>query len=115
MADDALECHLLARRSFLQFLGLTESSTISDAKTIWLFRDRLAQAGLGTKLFDQVQQQLLAQGYLVRCGQIIDASLVQTPVQRNKREEAETIKEGTMPIAREARERAKRRRRQADQ
>jgi IS5 family transposase len=81
-ADDALEYQLLDRRSFLQFLGLTESSTIPDAKTIWLFRDRLAQAGLGTKLFDQVQQQLLAHGYLARCGQIIDASLVQAPVQR---------------------------------
>ncbi len=45
-----------------------------------------------TKLFDQVQQQLLAHGYLARCGQIIDASLVQAPVQRNKHEEAETVK-----------------------
>ncbi|MDQ2821703.1 MAG: transposase [Pseudomonadota bacterium] len=57
LADDALEYQLLDRRSFLQFLGLTESSTILDAKTIWLFRDHLAQAGLGTKLFDPVQQQ----------------------------------------------------------
>ncbi len=89
LADDALEYQLLDRRSFLQFLGLTDSSTIPDAKTIWLFRDRLAQAGLGTQLFDEVQQQLLAQGYQARCGQIIDASLVQAPVQRNKREEAE--------------------------
>lgn len=82
LADDALEYQLLDRRSFLQFLGLTDSSTIPDAKTIWLFRDRLAQAGLGTQLFDEVQQQLLAQGYQARCGQIIDASLVQAPVQR---------------------------------
>jgi IS5 family transposase len=106
LADDALEYQLLDRRSFLQFLGLTESSTIPDAKTIWLFRDRLAQAGLGTKLFDQVQQQLLAHGYLARCGQIVDASLVQAPVQRNKREEADTVKEGTMPIAWKAHKRA---------
>lgn len=48
MADDALGHQLLDRRSLHQFLGLTESSTIPDAKTIWLFRDRLAQAGLGT-------------------------------------------------------------------
>ena len=34
LADDALEYQLLDRRSFLQFLGLTESSTIPDAKTI---------------------------------------------------------------------------------
>jgi len=49
-------------------------------------------------VFEQVQQQLLSQAYLARCGQIVDASLVQAPVQRNKREEAETVKEGTMPL-----------------
>ena len=99
LSDDALEYQLLDRRSFLQFLDLTESSSIPDAKTIWLFRDRLAQAGAGTLVFEQVQQQLHQHGYLARCGQIIDASLVQAPVQRNKREEAETVKEGTMPLA----------------
>jgi len=99
LSDDALEYQLLDRRSFLQFLDLTESSSIPDAKTIWLFRDRLAQAGAGTLVFDQVQRQLQQHGYLARCGQIIDASLVQTPVQCNKREEADTVKEGTMPLA----------------
>lgn len=99
LAHDALEYQLLDRRSFLQFLLLTDSSTIPDAKTVWLFRNCLAQAGLGTKLFDQVQQQLLAHVYLAPCGQVIDASLVQAPVQRNQREEADTVKEGTKPFA----------------
>jgi IS5 family transposase len=49
---------------------------------------------------------LLAHGYLARHGQIIDASLVQAPVQRNKREEAHTVKEGIMPIAWNAHKRA---------
>jgi IS5 family transposase len=98
LADDALEYQLLDRRSFLQFLDLTESSSIPDAKTIWLFRDRLAQAGAGTLVFEQVQQQLQKHGYMARCGQIVDASLVQAPVQRNKRDEADTVKEGTMPL-----------------
>ncbi|MCU6496971.1 hypothetical protein LPN04_04100 [Rugamonas sp. A1-17] len=31
-------------------------------------------------------------------GQIVDASLVQAPVQRNKREDADTVKEGAMPL-----------------
>ena len=106
LADDALEYQLLDRRSFLTFLGLTESSTIPDAKTIWLFRDRLAQAELGSQLFDQVQQQLLAHGYLARCGQIVDASLVQAPVQRNKREEAEIVKQSIMPTTWKAPKRA---------
>lgn len=98
LADDALEYQLLDRRSFLRFLDLTESSSIPDAKTIWLFRDRLAQAGVGHQVFEQVQQQLLSQGYLARCGQIVDASLMQAPTQRNKREEAETVKQGAMPL-----------------
>src|SRR5471030_2349736 len=99
LADDALEYQLLDRRSFLQFLDLTESSSIPDAKTIWLFRDRLAQAGVGNQIFEQVQQQLQQHGYMARCGQIVDASLVQAPVQRNKREEADTVKAGAMPLA----------------
>lgn len=78
LADDALEYQLLDRRSFPRFLDLTESSSIPDAKTIWLFRDRLAQAGVGNQVFEQVQQQLLSQGYLARCGQIVDASMART-------------------------------------
>jgi transposase, IS5 family len=50
-------------------------------------------------VFEQVQQQLQQHGYLARCGQIVDASLVQAPVQRNKRDEADTVKQGTMPLA----------------
>ena len=106
LADDALEYQLLDRRSFLQFLDLTDSSSIPDAKTIWLFRDRLAQAGVGSHIFEQVQQQLSRQGYMARCGQIIDASLVKAPIQRNKREEAELVKDGTMPLTWKAHKRA---------
>ena len=74
LADDTPEYQLLGRRSFLRFLDLTESISIPDAKTIWLFRDRLARTGVGNQVFEQVRQQLLAQGYLARCGQIVDAS-----------------------------------------
>jgi len=99
LADDALEYQLLDRRSFLRFLNLTESSSIPCAMTIRLFRDRLAQTGVGNRVFERFRQQLLSQGYLARCGQIVDASLVQARIQRNKREEAETVKEGTMPLS----------------
>ena len=59
---DALECQLLDRRSFLQFLDLSDMSSISDAKTIWFFRDLLAQAHAGTHVFEQVQLQLQEHG-----------------------------------------------------
>jgi hypothetical protein len=67
LADNALEYQLLDGRNFLRFLDLTESSSIPNAKTIWLFRDRLAQAGVGNQVFEQVQQQLLSQGCPARC------------------------------------------------
>lgn len=73
--------------------AVTESSTIPDTKTIWLFRDRIAQAGLGTKLFDQVRSSCWRTG--IWRGQIMDAPLVQAPIQRNKREEAEAVKKST--------------------
>ncbi|MBJ7309584.1 hypothetical protein ACFOLJ_18975 [Rugamonas sp. CCM 8940] len=47
-------------------------------------------------MFEQVQQQLQQYGYMARCGQIVDASLVQAPVQRNKREEVETVKNAVL-------------------
>lgn len=99
LADDALEYQLLDRRSFLQFLDLIESSSIPDAKTIWLFHDRLAQAGVSNQIFEQLQRQLQLHCYMARCGQFVEASLVPAPVQRNKREEADTVKEGTMPLS----------------
>jgi len=55
LADDALEYQLPDRRSILRFLDLSDSSSIPDAKTIWLFRDRLAQAGIGDQIFEEVQ------------------------------------------------------------
>jgi IS5 family transposase len=70
-AGDALEYQLLDRRSFLQFLGLTENGAIPDVKTIWLLRDRLAQAGVGAKLFDVPQQLLAHRTLAARCGRLL--------------------------------------------
>lgn len=106
LADDALEYQLLDGRSFLSFLDLSDSNNIPDAKRIWLFRDRLASAGMGSQILEQVQRQLLSQGYLARCGQIVDTSLVQVPIQRNRREEAATVKECTLPLEWKAHKRA---------
>lgn len=39
------------RRSFQRFLGLTLGDKVPDAKTIWLFRDKLSKNGADQKLF----------------------------------------------------------------
>ena len=63
----------------------------------WLFREQLAQHGLVEKLFNTFDQQLWYSDFIPKGGQIIDASLVNVPKNRNKRDENKAIKEGKNP------------------
>src|SRR5262249_58591491 len=65
--------------------------------TVWLFREALAKAGLVKTLFDRFNHHLDAKGYIARGGQIVDATIVSAPKQRNTREENEAIKAGETP------------------
>ena len=51
------------------------------------------------RLFDRFDQHLEANGYIARGGQIVDATIVQVPRQRNTREENEAVKSGRTPEA----------------
>jgi IS5 family transposase len=97
LSDDGLEYQLLDRLSFQRFCGLRHSSSIPDARTLWVFRERLQNAGGADVLFDAVQEQLQRHGYRARGGQIIDASLVDAPVQHFKAGEKDQLKQGTTP------------------
>ena len=46
LSDDQLEFQIKDRISFMRFLGLSLDDTVPDAKTIWLFRQQLTEAGL---------------------------------------------------------------------
>ena len=70
---------------------------IPDGTTLWLFREKLAQAGIIERLFDRFDQHLEAGGYIARGGQIVDASIVQVPRTTNTREENGAIKTGSRP------------------
>ena len=97
LADEQLEYLIRDRLSFMRFLGLGLEDEVPDATTVWLFREALAQAGRIEKLFALFGQHLQAKGYIARGGQIIDASIIAAPRQRNTREENEAIKQGKMP------------------
>ena len=97
LSDEATEYQVLDRLSFMRFLGLRLGSRVPDAKTIWLFREQLAEAGMAEKLFRRFERVLEESGFAARKGQIIDASIVQAPTQRNSREENARIKEGEIP------------------
>jgi IS5 family transposase len=67
------------RLSFMRFLGLGLEDPVPDAKTVWLYREQLAQAGVIEELFATFDGYLKDQGYLAMGGQIIDASIVAVP------------------------------------
>jgi IS5 family transposase len=113
LSDDKIEYQLRDRFSFMRFLGLQLEDRVPDAKTVWLFRERLKGLNLVDVLFARFHQQLAEEGYVARAGQMIDATFVEVPWQRNTREENVQIKAGEVPEAWDKPE-AKAKRRQKD-
>jgi len=97
LSDDALEMQILDRLSFMRFLGINLGDTVPDATTIWKFREMLVSAGIVKRLFKKFEGHLRANGFQAMKGQIIDASIVSVPKQRNSREENGQIKKGQPP------------------
>lgn len=98
LSDEYCEYQVLDRMSFQHFCRLDGMLHIPDARTLWHFKQHLAQGGLGGRaIFDAVSQQLQAHGYIPRGGQIVDASIVQAPVTQAKSEEREALNEGKPP------------------
>ena len=81
----------------MRFLGLGLEDRVPDAGTIWLFREKLTKAGAIKRLFEQFDAMLRQAGYIAMSGQIVDASLVAAPRQRNTDDEKKAIKEGRIP------------------
>ena len=97
LSDDQTEYQIRDRLSFMRFLELDLDQRIPDAKTIWLFRELLTQAQVVETLFEQFEAYLADHGLQPRGGQLIDASLIPVPKQRNSREDNATIKAGECP------------------
>src|SRR4051794_36336168 len=99
LSDEQAEYQVRDRLSFTRFLRLGIEDGIPDATTLWLFREKLAKASLIEKLFERFDQHLAAQGYMAGGGQMVDATIVPVPKQRNGRDENETVKAGQTPAA----------------
>jgi IS5 family transposase len=97
LSDEQTEYLIRDRFSFMRFLDLEIEDPVPDATTIWLFREALMEGGLIDRLFARFGQHLEAAGYIARGGQIIDATIVSVPKQRNTKEENEAIKAGKTP------------------
>ena len=97
LSDEETEFQINDRMTFMRFVGKGLEGRIPDATTLWLFRENLSQAGVIEKLFERFDQYLEAKGYIARGGQMIDATIVSVPKQRNTRDENDAIKAGTPP------------------
>jgi len=97
LSDEQVEYQVRDRLSFTRSLGLALEDRIPDGTTLWLFREKLAKAGLIEKLFARFGHHLEAKGYLARGGQMVDATIVAVPKQRNSKDENEAVKAGQTP------------------
>ena len=86
------------RLSFMRFLRLDLASDVPDARTVWAFRELLKAHRLVEPLFERLNQALAELGVELKSGQIIDATFVPVPIQRNGREDNALIKMDAVPI-----------------
>lgn len=97
LGDHQLEFQITDRMSFKRFLGLSEADKSPDEKTFWAFRESLIKNNLQASLFESFHADLEAKGMFARKGQIVDATFVEVPRQRNSREDNAAIKAGETP------------------
>jgi transposase, IS5 family len=89
LSDDAMEYQMIDRISFRRFLKIDDK--VPDAKTIWNFRNQLSKSNRGNWLFSAFQEKLESQGMIAHKGQIVDATFIEAPKQRNPKDEYEGI------------------------
>ena len=104
LSDERTEFLIKDRLSFMRFLGLGLSDAVPDANTIWTFREALTRTTLDGQpaiqvLFRAYEAALKAAGFLAMGGQIIDASIIAAPKQRNTEGEKADIRAGRIPEA----------------
>jgi IS5 family transposase len=97
LSDERAEYLIKDRLSFMRFLGLSLADAVPDANTIWTFREALKKANAVDALFRRFDEALRASGFLAMRGQIVDATIVAAPKQRNTKDEKQAIREGRIP------------------
>ena len=99
LSDERLQYQVTDRLSFMRFLGVELAGNVPDARTVWAFREALKEHQLADALFARLNQALAELGIELKSGQIIDATFVPVPIQRNGRDNNALIKAGAVPMA----------------
>ncbi len=98
LSDERLQYQVSDRLSFMRFLGLELAGNVPGARTVWAFREALKEHRLIDALFERLNRALADLGVELKSGQIIDATFVPVPIQRNGRENNALIKADAVPI-----------------
>ena len=94
VSDERMEFLIRDRLSWLRFLDFDLGKPTPDENTLRTFRERLTNAGAMKTLFVAFDLELRSAGYLPMGGQIVDATLVSAPKQRNTEKQRADIKAG---------------------
>lgn len=97
LSHDQTEFQINDRITFMRFLGLDIGDSVPDAKTIWLYEDKLSKSEAGKELFDKFFEAIREKGYVTRTGSIVDASFIEAPKRKNTKEQREMLKQGVVP------------------
>ena len=73
--DLEVERQMADRISFMSFLGFPNPSP--DSRTIWLFKERMAETGMDKVVWAELQRQLDAMGLRVKRGTMQDATFIE--------------------------------------
>jgi IS5 family transposase len=97
LSDENTELLIRDRLSFREFLGLSLSDTVPDARTIWLFAELLKEQDMERNLFDLFHEELARHGLEAKGGCRMDGTFIEVPKQHNSRDENAQIKRGSIP------------------
>jgi IS5 family transposase len=89
LSDEATEKELLDRISFRNFLHYPDK--VPDARTIWLFRERLSESGMDKTIWKAIMNRFKAKGISVKEGIIQDATFMTSDPGHGKHKKDEVI------------------------
>jgi transposase, IS5 family len=92
LSDPGLEDALKDRISFRTFVGLSFTDDTPEGTTFVTFRKRLREANLDDYLFQSVVKHLDSQGFLVREGTMVDATIIEQ-AKGSKNDEGENTRD----------------------
>lgn len=88
--DLEVERQMADRISFMSFLGFPNPPP--DSRTIWLFKERMAETGKDKVVWAELQRQLDAMGLQVKRGTIQDATFIEADHGSSKKPRGEEAK-----------------------